>query len=377
MADRHLLFVWNPLLSPTAVRDHVKVLRRPCSDGPRHVWWGRLYQGRRADTELLDKWSELATLVKTHRESGKELIVFVTDYTSLHVMRVDRVILPTEPGPPPGRLPAYYEGKPRVPLWLRVRDIRVLSYRQISTLEYLYQHLKEGDYGYGFDPYAAREFYFPIVVKPVESVSLETLFCDSRHDMVDRLFADDDDVLAEPRVREAEKRAKQVMGPLWNDLESSSRVFLASSSAVELADSWEAQGFDLSNALVGLAKAVEVELVEGVLHPAARLQDPKLVKLLAEARQKVGHFTLGSWCILRNRAFQSAARRASPALDALVKDQDWRTWMTSFAELRNTALHRGIVSIEQYASARDRLIAPESLSALSPLVTAKRELLRC
>jgi len=145
---------------------------------------------------------------------------------------------------------------------------------------------------------------------------------------------------------------------------------------VELADSWEAQGFDLSNALVGLAKAVEVELVEGILHPAARLQEPKLTRLLTEARQKVGHFTLGSWCILRNKAFQTAARKASPALEALISNHDWQTWMAAFSELRNTALHRGIVSIDQYASARDRLIAPESVSALSPLVTAKQELMR-
>ena len=180
--------------------------------------------------------------------------------------------------------------------------------------------------------------------------------------------------LAEPRVREAETRATGIMGPLWHQLESSSRVFLASSSAIELADSWAAQGFDLSNALVGLAKAVEVELVEGVLDPAARLQEPKLVKLLTQARQKVGHFTLGSWCILRNKAFQNAARRAAPALAALTSNRDWQSWIGSFVELRNNALHRGIVSLEQYTSARDQLIAPESASALAPLVAAKRGL---
>lgn len=375
MVDRHLLFVWNPLLSPTAIREHVTVLRAPCPDAPRHVWWGRLYQGRRTDAELREKWADLTRLVEGHEADRRELIVFVTDYRSLHVMRVDKVILPGEPGPPPGRIPSYYECKARVPLWLRVRDIRVLSYRQTSTLEYLYQHLREGDYGYGFDPYAAREFYFPIVVKPVEPIGLEQLFSDSRHDMKDRLFADDDDVLAEPRVREAEKRAAGIMGPLWPRLESSSRVFLASSSAIELADSPSSQGFDLSNALVGLAKAVEVELVEGVLDPAARIEDPKLSRLLSEARQKVGHFTLGSWCILRNRAFQGAARRAAPALRRLTADHDWLAWIASFAELRNAALHRGMVSTEQYASARDRLIAPEATSALAPLVSAKRELL--
>jgi len=87
-------------------------------------------------------------------------------------------------------------------------------------------------------------------------------------------------------------------------------------------------------------------------------------------------FTLGSWCILRNKAFQDAARKTAPALQHVTSNEEWLAWMDSFAKLRNTALHRGIVSLEQYSAARDQLIAAESVSALAPLVKAQRGLLQ-
>ena len=93
--QQHLLMVWNPLLEPRTIQVHVESLRRTTTDS--YVWWGRIYAGTKELTAatVQEKWQYVFDINKRARRSQSPLVMFVTDFTSLHALQIDHV----QPGP--------------------------------------------------------------------------------------------------------------------------------------------------------------------------------------------------------------------------------------------------------------------------------------
>lgn len=336
-----LLTVWNPYFEPTTIQLHVEILRAQRGQARRRVWWGRLYRGAQqhfTEAEARKKWWEVAAFVDRVRDEGRELVLYATNFQTLHAMRVGRVIfgsdLPEEEAP---YVPAYYAGTGCISgMYFEVLDVRALAFNQMDTLHFCLD--KIGD-EYGFDPFAAIWRWYPIVLPgaPVEQLFSPDVLRDRAP-----LFADLDETVYPPEIEQTRKKLGAKFPHLWPGLEEKSRAFLASSWLV-----WErmgqTSGFDLSAAIVGVSRAVETEICEGIFVPLERIGAAAWGA--AEARRRIhgadsnGRLTLG-YAARRLLELEPAARELElPAFRDLVRNRSWHRWLERFVRLRNQGAH--------------------------------------
>ena len=378
MSDRisQLLSVWNPFYEPHTVQVHGEILRRN-----EKVWWGRLYRGptdRFTAEAARDKWSEVATLADQAAGEGRELVMYVTNYEVLHALRISRVIfgseLPDEERP---FVPPYYK-KADIPvgMWFEVRDLRALAWNQLDTMRFCLETGRIGN-EYGYDPYASFLHKYPLVLDgaPVEE-TFDPAHLRGRHNR----FVDLPESLYPPAVDEASRELATRLDGVGERLEQKSQAFLASAWLI-YHRLGHASGFDLSAALVGVSRAVETEVSEGIFGPLIQCGgsvwgDADL------AHERI----LGTGDRARRLTLGMADRRLTPLIPVaeelglqglryLARHREWRSWFSRFVSQRNGAAHVEQLPMQRVRRSLEDIFDGEA-TQLRPLVPAKLELER-
>jgi hypothetical protein len=114
---RHLLAVWNPVLAPDAMEQHIRVLRDAArkhgsgklSADQVYVWWGKLRSESR--NKPLPHLDEIVALdVEPCRDDpGEETHVYLTDFASLYVAHLGEVRRQPPEAREDGRVPSFYK----------------------------------------------------------------------------------------------------------------------------------------------------------------------------------------------------------------------------------------------------------------------------
>jgi hypothetical protein len=373
---RHVLAVWNPEMQPETIEVHVERLRR----GPAaHVWWGRIYRGdpsRKSKARVsLGPLEELDVDAVAGR-----LVLFVTDFTSLHALRIDRV----QEAPAAGDegLPAYLRDHTLLHAF-RATDLRAVSHDRLTTLGWLRENLGLRRLGenagldpqkYRVDPYASLSWAWPV---EVEGPELERVFPLAGPPVGSR-WVDLPETLHPPRLAAALQRLERAHGEVWRGLEADSRMFLATAEVVRQ-ETREA-GFDPSPCLVGIARALERELRDEVWLPLLRAGRaghpgaPDLCGAHAVLDRDLGAdpaktLTLGAMPIVGQRlAAWLAEHDGLSALAAPVL----RDWLGAFAQQRNHASHGRLIDAAACLAQVEGVLGGSAPRVLAAVVGAKR-----
>lgn len=132
-APRHLVTVWNPSYSDSAMDAHLAVLLRgpDTADGgddgeeSRYVWWAKLRSPNRQ--QPLPHISEILS-IQEQIDAETETHLYLTDYRSLYVGQVEEITDddPRDEYPEEAeRMPGYYAGRD-ADLWFQLADLRLL-----------------------------------------------------------------------------------------------------------------------------------------------------------------------------------------------------------------------------------------------------------
>ena len=326
--EQALLSVWNPLYEPATVLTHVDALLRCVAEGrPPRVSWGRIYEGKaRTPEEIRDKWPRVFALAHAAQQAGQPFRMLLTDFASLHVARV-RSLRPGWEGPPEDILP-YYRGK-QVVFWFEVEDVWNLSHDRLTTLDRFREVMTPGRHGtpHLFDPYAHGERVFP------ELVTVKRGWLDPADPLPPgtSLYAQLRQTVHPPLIAQATGLLSERMGPLWPRLSPESQVFLATARVV-LDQMRSVPDADAAPALLGVAKAVECELVNGLLEPGLR------TGVLRKDEKFTGQVTLGSYFV--------ASRVVDRSLQRVLKVGHPEGVFKALVQHRNDGLHKGRVSHE-------------------------------
>lgn len=376
-----LLSVWNPYTEPQTIAEHVSILRTT----HRHVWWGRIKEGARLTAEQArrDKWPRVARLAAL--AAGRTPTLFVTDYQSLHALKVEEVRFGDEL--PPGEealAPGYYRvQRKHVPLWFRVSDVRAISHDRLTTLRYFAEELgpvaalgadPASHGGFHYDPFASCTHVYPIVVPGPPT---DAIFDPARLVVRGRpvlLHAHLPETLFPPEIGEAYAELEGRLGrETWLRLEEKSRSFLATAWVIHGRHA-RATGFDHAVIVTGLARALEAEIWEGIVDRLHRLAEREGVAAGLEAIARPEHRTLGSasFHLLPSLA-PAAGALGLPEVECWARDRDWTAWLGRFVEVRNRSSHAGEVSVAAFRKHWEQLLPEAGRSRLVPLAAAKRE----
>ena len=380
-----LLMVWNPLYEPRTVKVHVDLLRKPVTDP--YVWWGRIYAGSaKMDRQTLKaKWDYVFKLDKQARKDRRDLVVFVTDYQSLHALRVERVKLgPAMPEEATDRIPDYYrEDGRKVGLWFKVRDVRALTHYQLRTLEYFREMLGpvRNSFALGdrlpYDPYAAFKYEYPIIVQADAADRLFDTTELAQRSKGAKLFAELPETVFPPDLQTILSELESEIDFIWNDLRDNSRIFLACARLVEKRYA-SLNNFDFSAALCEVAKAMETELIDGLLSklfqiPATVWDDEVMEdqrRLPVQRRPR----SLGSAAMLLRQLGSSSPPAALENLARLSgPEAPWIRWLDSFTKLRNLALHQGLIPYDEYQTIWRETLDEGGRTGLRPVVNLQAE----
>lgn len=358
-----LLSVWNPYFEPETIQVHVELLR---SHGK--VWWARLYRGSPLDEAAArDKYAQVDALWEEARVAGRELVLFVTNFVMLHALRVDGIVFGGRLAPEEIPFaPSHYfqepeDGKgPHPAIWFRVRDVRALAFNQVETLRYFFDRVIDAA-SFGYDPFASYKWNYPAVVRgPAAERIFEPALLDGRG----RMFADLAETLFPPEVQNARRKLEAKLGSHWGLLEDRSRIFLASAWVI-YEQYRRHRDFDLSSALTGAARAVETELCNQLIKPAARA-------LRLESVFGNLPITLGSSARFLDALAEGAREQGVLALQHLAGNESWREWLDRFVDLRNDAAHAKPVRRSRVEKAWREIVGEPT--QLAPLLAAKKRL---
>lgn len=385
-----LLTVWNPLLQPETVVAHIDRLK----DRP-HTWWVRARRPAGAASTIDSarvRWIQAEEEMAAARAAGRPLMLFVTDFSHLHVLACDDVrFLANADQEVLDASPPYYADLPglglELPLWFRVRDVQALSFDRQTTLRTLHalQATSTGKSPWGYDPFAARmTFDYPIRVALPEKgqhPALDELFSP---ELLARLaqeerrpalrFADLAQTRFPPAILKAHRIFEQRLGRGWSGLEEFSKVSLATAEVIRQRtrdlDGVPGAQFDHAAVCTGLARAVEREVVTELLLPLSKLRAaiPEVGRLLADLNPQI---TLGSTPLF-GRLERWATAEGLPGV-ALLCGRESLEWFKRFVRLRNGSSHVSHVDAGALHGVWEELVGEHPTPRLSQWIDAKHE----
>ena len=370
---RHVLAVWNPEIKPDTIELHAEKLRR---SSEARVWWARIYLGtpekRKTARVSLGPLNELDALARQER-----LVLFVTDFSSLHALQIDRV--GDERDADDDDLPDYLRAHQLLHAF-RARDMRVVSHDRLATLTWMRENLgvlRLEDRAidparYRVDPYKSLNWAWPI---EVEGPEIEDFF--PRAGTAGSRWVDRPDTLHPPRMAAAVQRLERSHRDIWLRLAPESRLFLATADVVRRET--REMDFDPSPTLVGITRAVERELRDGVFlpivaagragHPAGPAFATTYAQLDRELREEPAKvLTLGAMPIVAGKLRDWLG--VHPALAPLC-ERDFIRWLGELARIRNDASHGRIVDPGDCRALVDSVLDGTGLPILRTFVAAK------
>lgn len=294
---RHLVTVWNPSYASDAMDEHLRVLldwARRYQDGKAdadevHVWWAKLRSPNRVGP--LDHSPDVLA-IQEQIVSGFETHLYLTDYRSLYVARLEEVTDDDVAGDFPDErqnMPAYYVDR-QADFWFRLGDIRRLVANDTPAV--IEQLGKLRNVRYHDRPVS---LYGGIVDLPLIVWSEEepAWFADTNALLDGRRWVEYEAEYRGETERMAQELRDNLLGTaVWSRLEPTSRSFLASAEAVFRARRHDPQ-FDFSGPAVEYVKAVETELNQ-LIFPALKRVLKGRQPAQREVRGREGRLDLGS-----------------------------------------------------------------------------------
>ncbi|MDH5198407.1 MAG: hypothetical protein OEY20_14290, partial [Gemmatimonadota bacterium] len=266
MTSHHLVAVWNPAYAANAMEAHLSVLLSRVRDWREqkgdeegiYVWWGKIRSENRQ--QRLKRDAELrAIAVELAEDETRELQLYLTDYRSLYVGRVDGISWEDVRTTDLEHTPTYYRDSGReCDCWFELGDIRrLVADDTIAVVEELrllrnvhYNERPVSLYGGMVD--------LPLVVTRPDA----------------RRFFDDDACAVLPEgqlwvefdaesgglgLMQRDLRENLFGDAVWLSLEPVSRTFVATAEKV-FRDHRGDESLDFQAVLGPLSKAVEVEV---------------------------------------------------------------------------------------------------------------------
>lgn len=385
MKTRHFVTVWNPAVARGAMESHLQLLlelarkdkarvaaaeaagREPEDDDPVYVWWGKVRSPSRQ--EPMKHLEEILDTV-TREDPEDEQHLYLTDYRSLYVAKVEDIVTEDQSRADPDHVPDYYRSQGlNCDCWFLLEDVRRLvvddTVAVIEELKALH-NTKYND--------RPVSLYGGMVDLPL-IVTRETeqfYFTPEARDVVTggALWVEFDAERTGTGAMERELRENLFGETMWRRLHPSVRTFLASAENV-FRPSREDPAFDFSGVLLDFSKAVEVQAHETLRRllrnakPAQRLVnlDGRSCDLLHD------HLTLGQ---LGN------ALDDGELFKLLSAKGGTGSWMVTsfpaiaadFSKSRNSAAHDATTGFQRALAIRNRVLGIGCESILAQLVRA-------
>lgn len=133
---RHLVTVWNPRYASDAMESHLRVLldwdakanAGKVDDEMVYVWWGKVRSGQRQQAmPHLDAIIALGRDAADDPDDSRETHLYLTDYRSLYVADVARIVSNDPRESDAAHVPGYYTKLGlNCDCWFEISDIRLL-----------------------------------------------------------------------------------------------------------------------------------------------------------------------------------------------------------------------------------------------------------
>lgn len=357
MPTPHLLTLWDPSRGD-AITEHLELLlaaRRTAAD-PDDVfaWWGKIASPNRL--QPLPHIDQILAL--DDRAQQGELHLYLTDYRSLHVAHVGEVTAddPRDDEDAEQHVPAMYDGA-RCDCWFRLWDIRRLVHDDTLGVVAELKKLRNSRY---FDKPVS--IYGGMVELPLlVTRDDDARFFDqaTRERYLDgRLWAEFDAEQAGLGAVERDLRENMLGEAAWMALDPAARVFVATAERTFREQRHDA-AVDFSPVLVGLAKAVEVQ-VNAVLRGAMRGARDAVRRANVDGTT-VDLATAGPWSLGQLARLVGGDRGRTQWLAGALANGSWFTGqlpaiLDDLARVRNPAAHGGRVAREEARRHRDQLV---------------------
>ena len=379
---RHLVGVWNPSYEADAMDEHLAILLtavREFRDGKRdeddvYVWWGKVKSSNRQ--QPLPHLADILALEQTlSADDPPETHLYLTDYRSLYVTHL-AAVTGDDRSEERGHVPEYYSRKRlSCDCWFQLWDIRRLVLDDTPAVTRELAKLRNVRYNDRPVSIYGGMVELPLIVT-----------------------RDDDSRFFDETVREAltggkhwvefdaertgageiqrELRENRFGNDAWSNLQPAACLFIATAEQLYRSHRADA-GFDFSNVLVDLAKAVEVQ-VNAVLRRAMAGAPPGVRSVNLEGTTvdlaRADPLSLGQLArvIGENREVNQLLRKRLAGGEWFAVSLPAILGM--LAEVRNRAAHGGQVDRDEVGRLRDRLVGVGCKGELLELaqVRAKR-----
>lgn len=321
--------------------------RGEAADEDVYVWWAKLRSENRQ--QPLPHADDVLAL-DAQVAAGVETLLYLTDYRSLYVGEVGRITAEDVLADTTERVhaPSYYNGL-IADFWFQLHDMRRLVVDDTRETIEILRTLKNVHYnGRPVSLYGGM-VNLPLVVTAEREVSYFDEAADEAL-LSGGLWAQHDAAQHGDVARLEKELRDHLLGPrAWLRLDAAARSFLAGAEAIlrpHLTDGL----FDFTPAVLGYAKAVEVQLntvLFAILRTALRgaAERDRLVRvasgaLLDPTRERIPHQTLGT--LARMLEKDDAVRRGLKLANR--GDLTWWTIalpreLSALAEVRNAGAH--------------------------------------
>jgi hypothetical protein len=366
VSERHLLGVWNPSYASDAMDAHLRVLldniagfrAERLKEEEVYVWWGKVKSKNRMDQlPHLDQILALDAELEDQGERARELHLYLTDYRSLYVGHVYEITVDDVTADEADHVPAYYrERRLRCDCWFRLGDIRRLVLDDTVGLIAELKKLRNTHYGDRAVSLYGGMVNLPLIVSRDDGARFfEPAF---RLSLLDGQFwAEADAALTGLGAIERELRENLLGEEAWNELDLSTRTFIA--TAEQIFRTHRAAGFDFSGVVVNLAKALEVQVTGLVRRALATAPEPERTVVIEGKSIDVTRGTPLSLGMLGRVLMKDETIRG--ALRPRLINGDWLLTkggavLQSFSNHRNPAAHSQVVSRDQALKLRNQLL---------------------
>lgn len=364
MSDtRHLVAVWNPSYSASAMDEHLAVLlewARQFEDNvvggeDLYVWWGKVRSPNRQRPQ--ENAAEIRAAAALGSE--REVHLYLTDYRSLYVGEVLGVADGELPEAEGAHAPEYYAQRGlNCDFWFKLGDIRrlvvddtLLVIEELKKLRNVHYHDRPVSlYGGMVD--------LPLVVTRADGV---TWFDDDERDHLTggRSWAEQDaESGAGLAATERDLRENRFGNTLWLALDPGARTFIATAERIFREHRADA-AFDFAPVVASFGKAIEVQT-----NAILRSTWPKLsrnARLMNVDGRTLDLAEAGSLQLATLAKAISGERERMDALTGLLKNGKWFTEslppiIDDFRQVRNPGAHSAAIDRAAATQWRERLI---------------------
>jgi hypothetical protein len=386
-APHHLIALWNPSYADDPMDEHLRILaewnerfhRKEAESEDVYVWWPRLRSPNRRDP--LPHFDDILAL-NTQIENQVETHLYLTDYRSLYVGLISDIAVehPREQNDLE-HLPAYAHEK-HADMFFMLDDIRrMVADDTVAVIDELarlrnvrYHHAPVSLYG------GMTEL--PLIVERPEP---RQWFADDGSLTGGRLWAEHDLLNRGETDKMGRELRENLFGDVvWQQLEYSTRVFLASAEATFRARRHD-PAFDFSAPAVEYAKAIETEVNALIFRPLRKLYSKgspqgRLVRVNERELDLGGvvpHQTLGTLVLLLGK--NTEIKKAVQAVFQQKADADFilgelSSYLGQIAQWRNPAAHSHKLTREECLRLRDRVMGIGGEGMINRIALAKMRL---